>query len=81
MAYVITAPCIDVKDGSCTAACPVDCIYEGARMFYIHPDECINPSPESAGGRWRRAASSRSAGSWPGLSRTRMSGGFSVTSG
>ncbi len=42
MAYVITAPCIDVKDGSCTAACPVDCIYEGARMFYIHPDECIN---------------------------------------
>lgn len=42
MAYVITAPCIDVKDGACTAACPVDCIYEGGRMFYIHPDECIN---------------------------------------
>ncbi|SIQ59222.1 ferredoxin [Rhizobium sp. RU35A] len=42
MAYVITTPCIDVKDGACTAACPVDCIYEGGRMFYIHPDECIN---------------------------------------
>lgn len=42
MAYVITEPCIDVKDGDCTAACPVDCIYEGGRMFYIHPDECIN---------------------------------------
>lgn len=42
MAYVITSPCIDIKDGACTAACPVDCIYEGTRMFYIHPDECIN---------------------------------------
>lgn len=42
MTYVITEPCIDVKDGDCTEACPVDCIYEGGRMFYIHPDECIN---------------------------------------
>ena len=42
MTYVITAPCIDVKDGACTLACPVDCIYEGGRMFYIHPEECIN---------------------------------------
>lgn len=42
MAYIIAAPCIDVKDGSCTAACPVDCIYEGGRMFYIQPGECIN---------------------------------------
>ncbi|MCA2407214.1 4Fe-4S dicluster domain-containing protein (plasmid) [Rhizobium leguminosarum bv. viciae 248] len=42
MAYVITDPCIDVKDGDCTVACPVDCIYEGGRMFYIHPGECIN---------------------------------------
>lgn len=42
MAYVITTPCIDVKDGACTRACPVDCIYEGGRMFYIQPDECIN---------------------------------------
>src|SRR5687768_5162494 len=42
MAYIITEPCIDIKDGDCTAACPVDCIYEGGRMFYIQPDECIN---------------------------------------
>ncbi|TCD15390.1 ferredoxin [Oricola cellulosilytica] len=42
MAYIITEPCIDVKDGDCTLACPVDCIYEGGRMFYIQPDECIN---------------------------------------
>ncbi len=42
MAYVISTPCIDVKDGDCTVACPVECIYEGGRMFYVHPDECIN---------------------------------------
>ena len=42
MAFVITAPCIDVKDGECTAVCPVDCIYQGGRMYYIQPDECIN---------------------------------------
>lgn len=42
MTYIIMAPCIDVKDGDCTLACPVDCIYEGGRMFYIHPDECVN---------------------------------------
>ncbi|KWZ73096.1 ferredoxin [Winkia neuii] len=22
--------------------CPVDCIYEGARTLYIHPDECVD---------------------------------------
>lgn len=42
MTYVITEPCIDVKDGDCTDVCPVDCIYEGGRMFYIHPEECVN---------------------------------------
>lgn len=42
MTYIITEPCVDVKDGDCTDVCPVDCIYEGGRMFYIHPDECVN---------------------------------------
>lgn len=42
MAFVIAEPCIDVKDGICVDVCPVDCIYEGGRMLYIHPDECIN---------------------------------------
>ena len=42
MTYVITDACIDVKDGTCSKACPVDCIYEGGRMLYIQPDECIN---------------------------------------
>ncbi|CAO5164179.1 Ferredoxin [Frankia sp. AiPs1] len=42
MAYVITAACIDVTDRSCVAECPVDCVYEGRRKLYIHPEECID---------------------------------------
>jgi len=42
MTYVIAEPCIDVKDKSCVEECPVDCIYEGERMLYIHPDECVD---------------------------------------
>ena len=42
MAYIIAEPCIDVKDRACVDVCPVDCIYEGERMLYIHPDECID---------------------------------------
>lgn len=41
MAYVIGLPCVDVKDRACVAECPLDCIYEGARSLYIHPDECF----------------------------------------
>lgn len=42
MTYVIAEPCIDVMDRSCVEECPVDCIYEGARSLYIHPDECVD---------------------------------------
>ena len=42
MTYVIAEPCIDVKDKACVDECPVDCIYEGPRMLYIHPDECVD---------------------------------------
>ncbi|MFP4312093.1 MAG: ferredoxin [Nitriliruptoraceae bacterium] len=42
MAYVIAEPCMDVKDTACVQECPVDCIYEGDRMLYIHPSECID---------------------------------------
>ena len=42
MTYVIAEPCIDVKDRACVEECPVDCIYEGPRMLYIQPDECID---------------------------------------
>src|SRR6266852_3732829 len=45
MTYVITQPCIDVKDKSCVDVCPVSCIYfetdDLDRKLYIHPDECI----------------------------------------
>lgn len=42
MTYVITQPCVDLKDKTCVDECPVDCIYEGARMLYIHPVECVD---------------------------------------
>ena len=42
MTYVIALPCVDVKDRACVEECPVDCIYEGARSLYIHPDECVD---------------------------------------
>jgi len=40
--YVIAQPCVDLKDRGCVDECPVDCIYEGKRMLYIHPDECVD---------------------------------------
>jgi NAD-dependent dihydropyrimidine dehydrogenase PreA subunit len=40
--YTIAEPCVDVKDKACIEECPVDCIYEGERMLYIHPDECVD---------------------------------------
>src|SRR6187402_3958755 len=50
MTYVITEPCITVKDAACVDVCPVDCIhprkdepgFEGADQLYIDPDECID---------------------------------------
>ncbi|HWQ28611.1 MAG TPA: ferredoxin family protein [Dehalococcoidia bacterium] len=44
MAYVITEPCIGVKDASCVDVCPVDCIHttEEDQQYYIDPDKCID---------------------------------------
>ncbi len=44
MTYVITQPCIDVKDGSCVDVCPVDCIHttDNDEQFYIDPEICID---------------------------------------
>jgi NAD-dependent dihydropyrimidine dehydrogenase PreA subunit len=42
MTYVIGEACVDVLDRTCVDECPVDCIYEGERMLYIHPDECVD---------------------------------------
>ena len=33
---------MDLKDRTCIEECPVDCIYEGGRMMYIHPGECVD---------------------------------------
>ncbi|MCB8913434.1 4Fe-4S binding protein [Rhodococcus rhodochrous] len=42
MPYVVTVGCVDVMDRSCMQECPVDCIYEGGRMAYVNPTECID---------------------------------------
>ena len=50
MTYVITEPCIDVKDTACVDVCPVDCIrptsqeddFENVKQLYIDPEECID---------------------------------------
>ncbi len=44
MTYIITDTCVGVKDASCVAVCPVDCIYaeDDDVMMFIHPDECID---------------------------------------
>ena len=54
MTYIITEPCIDIRDRACVDVCPVDCIYEVGdtmlspddaahrNMLYIHPEECID---------------------------------------
>jgi ferredoxin len=50
VAYVISEPCIGVKDTACVEVCPVDCIHptpdesEWADhdQLYIDPSECID---------------------------------------
>ena len=49
MTYVITEPCIGVKDASCVEVCPVDAIhprsddpkFRDALQLFIDPEECI----------------------------------------
>ena len=42
--FVIADPCIGVKDRSCVAVCPVDCIHgnDNDPQLYIDPEECIH---------------------------------------
>lgn len=42
MPFVITQPCVGVKDGACVDVCPVDCIYDAGDQLVIHPGECID---------------------------------------
>ena len=46
MPYVITEPCVGIKDASCVEVCPVDCISttESEEMYYIDPATCIDCS-------------------------------------
>jgi NAD-dependent dihydropyrimidine dehydrogenase PreA subunit len=39
--YVIAEPCIGIKDMSCIAVCPVDCIHDVGEQLVIDPDDCI----------------------------------------
>ncbi len=44
MPYVITEPCIGVKDASCVDVCPVDCIHsdDASAQYFINPNTCID---------------------------------------
>ena len=50
LAYVISEPCIGLKDASCVEVCPVDCIhptpdepdFDRHEQLFIDPDECID---------------------------------------
>ena len=46
MTFIITEPCIGVKDTACVEVCPVaDCIQgkdEDWEMLFIHPGKCID---------------------------------------
>lgn len=42
MPMVVTEPCFGCKYTDCVVVCPCDCFYEGERMLFINPDECID---------------------------------------
>src|SRR5687768_12439911 len=42
MAYVVTEPCIGVKDKACMGVCPTQCFHEDETMLYIDPIECVD---------------------------------------
>ena len=42
MTHVVAEPCFACKYTDCVVVCPVECFYEGEKMLYIHPDECID---------------------------------------
>ena len=42
MTHVVTQPCVGCRYTDCVVVCPVECFYEGEKMLYIHPDECID---------------------------------------
>ena len=42
MPHVVAKPCDACRYTDCVVVCPVECFYEGEKMLYINPDECID---------------------------------------
>ena len=42
MTHVVANPCDGCRYTDCVVVCPVECFYEGEKMLYINPDECID---------------------------------------
>ncbi len=42
MTHVVCEPCFGCKYTDCVVVRPVECFYEGEKILYIHPDECID---------------------------------------
>jgi ferredoxin len=42
MTHVVAEPCFGCKYTDCVVVCPVECFYEGEKILYIHPEECID---------------------------------------
>lgn len=42
MTHVVCQPCFGCKYTDCVVVCPVECFYEGEKILYIHPEECID---------------------------------------
>ena len=42
MTHVVCEPCFGCKYTDCVVVCPVECFYEGEKILYIHPEECID---------------------------------------
>ena len=42
MTHVVAKPCDGYRYTDCVVVCPVECFYEGEKMLYINPDECID---------------------------------------
>jgi ferredoxin len=42
MTHVVCEPCFGCKYTDCVTVCPVECFYEGEKILYIHPEECID---------------------------------------
>jgi ferredoxin len=42
MTHVVTQPCVGCRYTDCVVVCPAECFYEGDKMLYIDPEDCID---------------------------------------